>query len=494
MQYKSTPRSTPSTTAESGIQHQNDMETRQSSKRHIFFRNVSYAKPGAGLSNWLVVTIAAAGGLVVANLYYVQPLLHAISVEFNTTPAAAGLLVTTTQAGFAAGLLLLVPLGDLVERRRMIIVLLVLSAAALAAFAISPSLILLVMLAVAIGTTSVVAQVLVSFVATVSTEKSRGAMVGWTMSGLLLGIVLARTISGALAQVAGWRSIYWAAAVAMLALALILGHVLPRLQPQFKLRGSADRRAGLATPQGSHCGVVVVSHGFPPPPCTARLDERLPSPACLSAEPLGYRQLLHSVVVLFIEEPVLRRRSLYGATSFAAFSVLWTNLAFLLSGAPYHYNTIEIGLFGLAGATGALCASVAGKLTDRGHARIASITFFAATTLAFGLLALGRTSLIALVAGVILVDLGVWGAQVSNQSLIYRLRPHAQSRITTIYMTSYFIGGAIGSATSAILYAKEGWIATCALGSAFGLIAIVFWLLERHHLGDYYAKLTPVQK
>ncbi|EQD45131.1 Major facilitator superfamily transporter, partial [mine drainage metagenome] len=147
-----------------------------------------------------------------------------------------------------------------------------------------------------------------------------------------------------------------------------------------------------------------------------------------------------------------------------------------------------------AGATGALCASVAGKLTDRGHARIASIIFFTTTTMAFGLLALGRTSLTALLAGIVLVDLGVWGAQVSNQSLIYRLRPHAQSRITTIYMTSYFIGGAIGSATSAILYTKEGWIATCALGAAFGLIAIVFWMTERHRLGDYYTKLTPVQK
>lgn len=415
----------------------------QTIKRSMLSYNASYAKPGAGLPNWIVVIIAAAGGLVVANLYYVQPLLHAISIDFRTTPAAAGLLVTTSQLGFAAGLMLLVPLGDLVERRRMVLALLVLSAVALAAFAMSPSLILLEMLAVAIGATSVVAQVLVSFVATVSTEENRGAMVGRTMSGLLLGIVLARTISGALAQVAGWRSIYWTAAAAMLAMALLLGYVLPRLQPQFK-------------------------H--------------------------GYRRLLHSVVALFLEEPVLRRRSLYGATSFAAFSVLWTNLAFLLSGAPYHYDTIEIGMFGLAGATGALCASVAGKLTDQGHARIASIVFFSTTTLAFGLLALGGTSLLALLAGIILVDLGVWGAQVSNQSLIYRLRPHAQSRITTIYMTSYFIGGAIGSATSAILYTKEGWIATCVLGAAFGLIAIIFWLAERHSLGDYYSQLTPVHK
>jgi predicted MFS family arabinose efflux permease len=418
-------------------------ESNKSPKRKISSRNVAYVEHGAGLSNWLVAIIAVATGLTAANVYYVQPLLHDIAVEFKTTTAAAGMLVTATQFGFAVGILLLLPLGDLVERKRMIILLLILSSAVLAVSGVSPSLGPLEMIAIAIGTTSVVAQVLVSFVATVSTVQNRGAMVGRTMSGLLLGIVLARTASGALAQVAGWRSVYWIAAIAMLAMALLLGSVLPRLRPQ--------------------------------------LD-------------IGYRRLLHSVVVIFREEPVLRRRSLYGAVSFAAFSVLWTNLAFLLSGAPYHYNTMEIGLFGLAGATGAACASIAGKLTDKGHARISSVTFFSSTTLAFALLALGRASLVPLLAGIILLDLGVWGTHVSNQSLIYRLRHHAEGRITAIYMTSYFVGGTVGSAASALLYAKEGWLADCALGAAFGLIAIIFWLTEIRRLGDYYSRLTPVKK
>ncbi len=421
----------------------NGRQDNSGSSHKTLHRNHSYVNPNDGLPGWLVIMIAAVGGLAVANLYYVQPLLHAISVEFKTTTAVAGLLVTMNQIGFAGGLLLLVPVGDLVERRRMILVFLLLSSAALAAFAISPNLNLLEIFAVTIGVTSITAQILVSFVATVSTEQSRGAMVGRTMSGLLLGIVLARTASGALAQVAGWRSIYWTASAAMLAMSLLLGYVLPRLRPQITI---------------------------------------------------GYHRLLHSVMVLFLEEPILRWRSLYGAVSFAAFNVLWTNLAFLLSGSPYHYNTVEIGLFGLAGAAGSLCASIAGKLTDRGYARIASIIFFSTTTLSFGLLALGKTSLLLLLAGIILLDLGVWGAQVSNQSLIYRLRPNAQSRITTVYMTSYFIGGAVGSSSSALLYAKEGWDATCALGAAFGFVAIVFWLSEHRRLGNYYARLTPIQR
>ncbi len=415
----------------------------KSQKRKISFRNAAYAQHGAGLPNWLVIIIAAAGGLTVANVYYVQPLLHDIAVEFHTTSATAGMLVTATQFGFAIGILLLLPLGDLVERKRMIILLLVLSSVTLAVFSLSPSLAPLEMIAVGIGATSVVAQVLVSFVATVSTVHNRGAMVGRTMSGLLLGIVLARTVSGALAQAAGWRSVYWIAAVAMLIMALLLWSVLPRLRPQ--------------------------------------LD-------------IGYHRLLHSVFVIFREEPILRRRSLYGAVSFAAFSVLWTNLAFLLSGAPYHYDTIEIGLFGLAGAAGSTCASIAGKLTDNGHGRMASVVFFSFTTLAFALLALPLTSLVPLLAGIILLDLGVWGAQVSNQSLIYRLRHHAEGRVTAIYMASYFIGGTIGSAASAVLYEKEGWLADCALGAFFGLIAIIFWLTETRRLGDYYSRLTPVRK
>ncbi|MCL4313129.1 MAG: MFS transporter [Actinobacteria bacterium] len=411
------------------------------STRHPIGR--SCAQPGGGLPSWIVVVIAASGGLVVANLYYAQPLLHAISIAFDSPPSSTGLLITATQFGFAAGLVMLVPLGDLLERRRMILILLLLSSIALSVSALAPSLTVLELSAIAVGTTSVVAQVLVSFVATVATEQHRGRMVGQTMSGLLLGIVLARTVSGALAQLAGWRSIYWAAAGAMLVMSLLLARVLPRLQPQLQL---------------------------------------------------GYGTLLHSVAVLFKQEPVLRRRSFYGATSFAAFSVLWTNLAFLLSKAPYHYDTVEIGLFGLAGATGATCASLAGRLTDRGHARVTTIVFLSASTGAFLLLLWGRELLIPLIVGIVLLDLGVWGAQVTNQSLIYRLRPQAQSRITTIYMTSYFIGGAIGSAASTAVYSAAGWRAACMLGMFFGLIAIAFWATELRRLGNYYELLTPKSK
>lgn len=376
----------------------------------------------------LVLVFAVACGLVVANLYYAQPVLDTIAREFHSSVGTVGLIVTLTQIGYAAGLLFVVPLGDLLNRRRLVITVLTGTALALAAAALSSSIAALAAISLAIGVTSVVVQVLIPFAAALAPDAERGRVVGMVMSGLLLGVLLARTFSGLVAQVAGWRAIYWLAAMLMLVLIGVLWRELPR-DPQHSVT-------------------------------------------------LSYGQLLRSVGRLVVEEPVLRRRSIYGALCFAAFSVLWTTIAFLLAQPPYRYGEATIGLFGLAGAAGALCASFAGRLADRGWARITTGTFIFLALVSFGLLALGGHLLILLILGVVVLDLGIQGTQVTNQSEIYRLRPEARSRITTAYMVAYFVGGSIGSATAALVYDQSGWLGACLLGAAYIVIAFLLWLTE----------------
>lgn len=383
-----------------------------------------------GMSRRLVLVFAVACGLVVANNYYAQPLLNTLAEFFHTSAGAVGLIVTLAQIGYAAGLVFVVPLGDLVNRRRLIVVVLGATAATLAIAALAPTLHFLLGAALLVGLTSVVAQVLVPFAASLAAERERGKVVGTVMSGLLIGVLLARTVAGLIGQVWGWRAVYGIAAVLTLGLIVVLARELP----------ADDRPRALTAP--------------------------------------AYARLLRSVGTLLREEPVLRRRSVYGALTFGAFSVLWTSIAFLLARPPYGYNQAVIGLFGLLGAAGALCASIAGRLADRGWARYATGAFLLAALVAYGLLALGGHTLVALVAGILALDLGVQGAHIFNQSEIYRLRPEARSRLTTAYMTAYFVGGAVGSSTSAIAYGQAGWAGVCLLGAAFLALALLFWLTE----------------
>lgn len=385
----------------------------------------------SGMSKRLIVVFAIACGLVVANNYYAQPILDVISRAFAVSTGVAGLVVTLTQIGYALGLILVVPLGDLVDRRRLITTVLVATTLALVGSALAPSIAALIAVAFLLGFTTVVAQVLVPFAATLASPAERGQVVGTVMSGLLLGILLARTVSGLVSQVAGWRAVYGLAAVLTIGLILVLGNELPRM-PE------------------SPVGLTRAS----------------------------YSALLRSVGALIRDEPLLRRRSAYGALTFAAFSVFWTSAAFLLSHPPYDYNQAIIGLFGLLGAAGAATASVAGRFADRGWARFATGGFLAFMFASYGLLALGGNALFPLIAGVIALDLGAQGTHITNQSEIYRLRPEARSRITTAYMTSYFVGGALGSATSAAAYGSFGWLGVCAIGGSYGAIALLIWLTE----------------
>src|SRR3954464_2502853 len=379
--------------------------------------------PGV-MSGRLVALLAVACGATVANLYYAQPLLDTIAGELDVSSGTAGLLVTATQAGYVAGLLFIVPLGDLWQRRTLVARLLAFDAVALAVAAAAPSFGVLAAALPAIGITSCAAQILVPFASSLAREEERGRVVGRVMSGLLLGILLARTISGLVAQAGGWRLIYALAAGAMLVLALVLWRALPLAEP----------------------------------------PEQLP-----------YPRLLRSVGALIREEPALRHRMAIGFLSMASFSGFWTAIAFMLS-RRYHYGEAVIGLFSLAGLAGAGVASFAGRVADRGHA-VASTRIAAATVLGrWGLLALGESSLAALIAGIVALDLGVQATQILNQSVIYRLRPEARSRLTTAYITCYFAGAVSGSAGASFAWERGGWAAVSGAGAAASALGMALSL------------------
>ncbi len=392
-----------------------------------------------GLSRALVVLMAVATGAVVANLYYAQPLLHQVARTFSSGPGPTSAVITATQVGYAAGLLLIVPLGDLHPRRPLVTRLYGVAAFALVACALAPTLWFFCVASVTVGVSSVAGQVMIPFAADLAPEERRGRVVARIMTGLLMGILLARTVAGLVAQAAGWRAIYWLSAVLMLCFAAVLWRALPSeaIRPH--------RR---------------------------------------------YRELVGSSLRLLGTEPVLRRRAWHGACAFAAFSVLWTTLAFLLSGAPYHYSNAVIGLFGLVGAGGIAAANLAGKLAD--SARSTATTFAAGLFLvgSFALLWAGRSSLIALVVGVIVLDMGTQGMQITNQAIIYALRPDARSRINSAYMVCYFLGGAVGSVSAGALYALCGWSGVCVLGAGFGVLTLGLWLFDRFRVGSQATRVS----
>ncbi len=390
--------------------------------------NLSAGHPEQHLSKRLVLLMAIACGAAVANIYYAQPLLSTIAHDFSVSDGTAGLLVTASQVGYAAGLVLLVPLGDLLERRKLIVRILLITALALAATAAAPAFLALAAALMVVGVTSVVAQILVPMASTLAPEEERGKVVGNVMSGLLVGILVARTASGAIAAAGGWRLVFGISAALMLLLAGVLRRALPQVRP------STD---------------------------------------------VSYAGLLRSVISLVAEQPTLRMRMLYGTLGMGQFSVLWTTIAFLLAGAPYHYGDATIGLFGLVGLVGALAAQAAGRMADRGRHHHSTGVFFLAMLISWGLVAAGSTSLAALILGIALLDFGIQGAQITNQSVIYALVPSARSRLTTAYMTSVFASAAICSALASAIYDAGGWDAVAALGGGLAGFGLVVWLLEQ---------------
>jgi predicted MFS family arabinose efflux permease len=374
----------------------------------------------------VILSISVACGLTVANLYYAQPLLALMAKAFGVSQGAAAVVVTATQLGYAAGLAFVVPLGDMLENRRLACRTLLGTAAAMAVAGLSPDFTLFLAVSVAVGLTSVVVQILVPFAAHLAPPDQRGKYVGQVMSGLLLGILLARSLASVAAAALGWRSIYLISAVAMLALSAVLWRVLPERRPDAGVR---------------------------------------------------YGQLLRSALHLARTEPVLRRRSAAQALMFAAFSTFWTSIAYELVDA-HHLSQLQIGEFALVGAGGAAAALVAGVLGDRGYGRVGCGVSMIAATAAMILAGAGSSSVILLACAAVLLDLAAQAHQVLSQRDIYALRADARARVNTVYMTSAFLGGSIASGVSGWLHDAYGWTAVTAFGAALPALAFCIWTYE----------------
>ena len=383
------------------------------------------SKQSQDLSNWLVFLMAFAIGVTIASNYYAQPLLHSITHDLNIAVEHAGSIIMAAQFSYAVGLLFITPLGDKFERKHLIIILMVLSTCGLIVSALSKNLWMLIIGTSMTGLFSTVAQVLIPFAATLAKPEHRGKIVGTLMSGMLLGILLGRAFAGAISTIADWHYVYWIATGIMVIVTLLLWISLPTYRNTINI---------------------------------------------------NYFQLLWSISSLYKQEPILRIRSLLAVISFALFSLLWTPLAFLLSNDPYHYSDFIIGLFGIAGAAGALGSPIVGKLSDKGKGWLATTIGLCLLLLSWLPLSFAQCSIIALILGVVILDFSVQVTHVSNMSAIYQIRPEARSRMNTGYMVCYFIGGMLGSVGSTYLFSHYGWIAIVVSGTILGLIGIICWL------------------
>lgn len=381
--------------------------------------------PAPALDRRAVILFAVACGLSVANISFADPLLATIADDLRMDRATVGLVVTVTQAGYALGLLLLVPLGDVLDRRRLIVSHAVLTAAALLVVSLARTGAMLLIGVGAVGLLAVVTQLVVAHAALLAPPSERGRVVGLVTSGVITGILLARSIAGGLGDLFGWRSVYVASGTATLLVALLLFLWAP--------------------PQASR------------------------------GEPVPYPLLVASVVTLFAEEPVLRIRATIAFLAFCANAVLWTSMSLPLGDDPLGLTTGQIGLFGLAGVTGALGAAAAGRLADRGFAQRTTVFGLSAMLLSWMPASLLQASLVGLAAGIALIAFGLQSVHVSSQSLVLARRPEAQSRLVAAYMVCYSAGSAAGAILSTLTYARLGWSGVCGLGATVSALALLFW-------------------
>ena len=359
--------------------------------------------------------IAGAVGLIVANIYYIQPLLADIARAFSMSPAKAGTVATLMQLGTVSCMLMVVPLGDIRERRTLIASLLLVLALGLAGLALAPNYACLAVAAFIVGGSGSVVHLLVPFAAALAPPAQRGHVVGTVIGALMMGILLARTVSGYLGAMLGWRAVFAGAACLMVLLTVLVRVFLPVSVP------------------GTH---------------------------------MSYPELFRSMAAMVREQPILRESSFYGAALFCAFSAFWTSLVFLLESPPYHYGSVAAGLFGLVGAAGAAFAPVIGRLTDRVGSRKAVGFGLVLAIASFGVLGALGHRLWGLILGVLLMDLGVQAGHVANQAWIYSLVPSMRSRLNSVYMTSYFIGGSTGTFLGALGWQLFGWWGVCGFALA----------------------------
>ena len=380
------------------------------------------------LSSPLMTLMAVAIGVIIANLYYLQPLLHQVTKDFHISETRATLLVTLIQAGYAAGLAFIVPLGDLISRRRLTVGIFAAAAVVVMAGAAAHNFVLFAAITFLIGLATVGGQVIITLGVDMAEPSMRGRVIGRLMTGLLTGLLLSRSVSGVIAQAAGWRSVYWSAGVALAVMACVLYRVLPN-EPVRKR--------------------------------------------------VSYPSLITGTIRYFTTLPLLRRRSIYAALIFAAFSTLWTTLSFHLAAAPFHYNNLVIGLFGLFGVAGVLAANFAGRNADRQRTHIATIACGVLILLSFVVLYIGRNVVVVLAIGIVMLDAGMQGLQITNQSIIFSLVPDARSRVNSAYMVCAFIGASLGSFAAGQAYAHAGWRGDCLLGAGIGFVILVLALVWR---------------
>ncbi len=387
---------------------------------HDAYKDADASRVRPPLSLSCVSVMAAACGIAVANLYYSQPMLPDIARSFGASANVTTLVPMLAQIGYALGLFLFVPLGDTVDRRRLVLALLVGVIVSLVGLAVAPSLVWVDIASLTVGTSSVVAQILVAFAAQLSPPQRRGRVVGTLQAGILAGILLARTVSGTVSAHLGWHLMFGLAAVVNLGLLITLNRVLPQT-----------------------------------PPTTS----------------LSYARALWSLKDLWQSHAQLRLSSVIGALLFAAFSVFWSTLAFHL--AEFGYGPQAAGLFGIIGVAGAAAAPVAGRLTDRRGAAFTVGLGSMLAAVAFLIFGVAGSSLLVIGLGVVVLDIGIQAAMNGNQSTILGLAPHASSRTNTIYMVFYFVGGALGSYTAGLAWHHFSWFGVSALGLVYSCTAIL---------------------
>jgi Arabinose efflux permease len=383
-------------------------------------------------SKGLILLLGVAVGVIVANLYYAQPLVGLIANSLGLDPAGAGLIVTLTQIGYGLGVLFLVPLGDLLENRKLILTILAVAIVSVLGLALSTSLVPYFAAALLTGIGASAVQIIIPYVAHITPEAIRGRVVGSLMSGLMLGIMFSRPISSLLTDLLSWHAVFYLSASLMIVLAFTLYRFLPKRQP--------------------------LNSG------------------------ISYSKLLASMGHLFVRTPVLRRRAIYQAFMFGAFSVFWTTTPLLLAGPDFQLSQTSIALFALAGVAGAISAPLAGRFADKGLIRSGTAISMAVAAISFLMTHLfpmgSMLSLSLLVISAILLDAGITANLVLGQRAIFSLRAKYRSRLNGLYIATIFVGGAVGSTAGAWAYAHGGWAMTSLVGFSMPALALIYFATE----------------
>jgi predicted MFS family arabinose efflux permease len=398
----------------------------------IIKTNSPVAKPqvNPALTKLLVLVMSVACGLTVANLYYIQPLLSDIAKTFHVNQMSIGFAATLTQIGYAVGMIFILPLGDIKEKRTLIVIMLLFSILSLMSMFFSKNIYVLILSSFAVGFTSIVPQLIIPLAAQLANPSQRGQTIGTIMSGLLIGILLSRTVSGLLGGYLGWRAVYLVAAIMMLTLMIILRKLIPLCNPVSDIK---------------------------------------------------YTELLKSMFKLVKTESVLREASINGALMFAAFSAFWTALIFLLESSHYNMGTEAAGLFGLVGISGALAAPLVGKIADKRGSRFAIGICIIVVIISYAFFFIFGFKVWGLILGIILLDLGVQSCNVSNQARVHSLNEETRNRLNAIYMVSFFLGGALGSFLGSYSYSHFGWYGVCAFGILTQFVALILHNTAKKH-------------